>query len=113
MTEQGEYGVGVKPGVDVDQHEFVRWSKQMFNSITVGGQWAVPRSGLIYEKRSETELVLVALADEYDRFQEENGIDRTTQGITHAAQVADHALIAGYMTMAGITVTDETTLNRD
>lgn len=110
MTEQGEYGVGSKPGVDVDNHEFVRWSKQMFNSINVGGQWAVPRSGLIFEKRSESHLVLVAVAEEYDRFK---GEDNTPLPSGMDDPVKDYAIIRAYMTLAGVDVTDETTLTRD
>jgi len=110
MTEQGEYGVGSKPGVDVDNHEFVQWARRMFNQIAVGGKWAVPRSGLIFEKRSETQLVLVALADEYDLFRGEDGNNYTPLPSEMVDPVKDYAIIRAYMTLAGVDVSNETTL---
>lgn len=108
MTEQGEYGIGSQK--TTDQYEFIAWSRRMFDSIAVGGQWAVPRSGLIFTKDSETQLRLVALVDEFDRFETENGIDVTTDRITLELQWQDYSLIKGYMEMAGITVLNDTNL---
>jgi hypothetical protein len=105
MTEQGHFGVGAQQ--KTEQYEFIDWSKKMMDSIKVGGSWAVPRSGLIFEKRSETHLVLVALAEEADRFQTEDG-KLIYEGSVD--QLKDFTLIKGYMELAGVTVSNETTL---
>ena len=39
--------------------EFKKWSWQTWNSIAQGGTWAVPRSGLVFQKQGTT-LVLIA-----------------------------------------------------
>jgi len=39
--------------------EDIAWSKNLFNSLSDGGSWAVPRSGLIFTKRGK-QLVLTA-----------------------------------------------------
>jgi len=110
MTEQGEYGVGAKPGADVESHEFVKWAKRMMDSIAVGGSWAVPRSGLIFEKRGENHLVLVAIADDLDRFQDEDGRRLVYEDTVD--QLEDFTTIRMYMELAGVRVTNETTLGK-
>lgn len=37
----------------------VNWCKQLFNSLTDGGVWAVPRSGVVFTRRGDR-LVLTA-----------------------------------------------------
>jgi hypothetical protein len=37
----------------------VAWSHDLFHKLAPGGTWAVPRSGMIFEKRGDA-LVLVA-----------------------------------------------------
>jgi hypothetical protein len=103
MTD-GRFGLG-KTGSQTES-AFIAWSKRMFASINVGGQWAVPRSGLIWEKRSETELVLVTLVEEYDIVQDEQGRVMTNG----PAQIEDYELIKRYMEAGGITVSNETDL---
>jgi len=41
------------------QQDYANWCRNLINSLNDGGRWAVPRSGLIFQKRGPHTLVLV------------------------------------------------------
>jgi len=45
-------------GDDFDRSDVDQWCRQMWASLRDGGTWAIPRSGLIFQKRSG-QLVLI------------------------------------------------------
>jgi hypothetical protein len=45
---------------------YVEWCKTMFNLIAPGGEWVVPRSGLIFQKTDNHTLSLVKVISPED-----------------------------------------------
>lgn len=83
--------------------ENVAGTVAIFEMIKVGGSWGVPRSGLVYQRDSETSLVLVA------RMPWMPEMDGTiTPAQLAEQQQSDHEGMVAHLGAAGITVTDVT-----
>jgi len=82
------------------KQEHVEWSKNLFKTLTEGGAWGVPRSGLLFQRRQE-HLILVS------RMPWKDGIGMSAEQLRQY-QKADYQVIAKHMASAGITVLDET-----
>lgn len=78
------------------------WSRNLFDALNDGGTWGVPRSGLIFTKRGE-EFVLTA------RMPWMEGMPITAAQVDEQ-QLSDFEAIRRHMADAGITVTDETSV---
>ncbi len=92
-------------------NEHIAWSKRLFGSLTEGGIWSVPRSGLIFQKKgAEMHLInkmpfipeMAAAADEG------RDVPSTAEKLLEYQQT-DFALIAAHFRAAGIEVKDQTT----
>lgn len=75
----------------------------MFSMIRVGGVWGVPRSGLVYQRTSETTLVLT---DRMPWMPEMEGTITAEQ--LAEQQQSDHEGMVAHLGAAGVTVTDST-----
>ena len=86
------------------------WSRALCATISTGGSWAVPRSGLIFRKTGEREFTL-AVALPFDAF-DRTGFDGPGIGAdvprTEAALISwqqqDYRCIKRHLEAAGITV---------
>jgi hypothetical protein len=80
----------------------VEWCRTFFSTLADGGTWAVPRSGLVFQKRDRS-LVLVA------RMPHHPGMLKLPQPITEddltVYQDDDYAVICEHFEAAGISVT--------
>ena len=78
----------------------VEWSRNQFRIMANGGTWAVPRSGLIFNRRGDT-LVLTA------RMPHDPTMPCSAQELSEQQQ-GDVDSIKRHFEAAGITVCDET-----
>lgn len=85
--------------IDPENVGFIAWSKDLFASIADGGQWGVPRSGMIFTRRGET-LVLTAVMP-HDPEMEITADELVEQ------QEDEYENIRKHFEAAGITVTRE------
>ena len=76
----------------------VLWCQRIFNMLAEGGEWAVPRNGLIFQKKSGS-LVLVA------RMPYDTPMPLSASEL-RAYQDDDYAAIKRHFEVAGISVTD-------
>lgn len=76
--------------------EYSHWCQQLFATLSQGGVWAVPRSGLVFTKRGDT-MVLTS----------REAHDSTAKWVRY--QQSDYDLIKSEFAKAGITITDGTT----
>lgn len=79
--------------------EHVAWSRQLFNTLSDGGAWAIPRSGLIFNRRGST-LALVA------SMPHEPSMPLTAAQLLDQQQ-RDFNGVKDHFGAAGVTVTDE------
>lgn len=94
------------------------WCRQHFSMMSVGGIWAVPRSGLIYTKRTEDpptlELTMVMPWTEELAEAAAQGLDVPVDAdALRAYQLADYDVIRRHFGQAGITVTGRELLSSD
>jgi hypothetical protein len=72
------------------------WCNQMWNSLADGGTWAVPRSGLVFQKdKAKKRLVLIA------RMPYEEGMPGTAEDL-RAYQESDFQAIAMRFALIGV-----------
>ena len=81
--------------------EMVEWSRRHFATMADGGTWAVPRSGMIFQKRNNS-LVLTA------RMPHDPNMPITAEELD-AQQKREYANIKRHFEAAGITVLWSTT----
>jgi hypothetical protein len=89
--------------------ENVRWCRDLFCLLKEGGEWGVPRSGLVFIKKGET-LVLKSVMPYSDdlRTGYEEGLDVPANAKDLLEyQKADFECIRGYFEEAGIEVKSE------
>lgn len=80
--------------------DHIEWSRNIFQTLREGGIWAVPRSGLVFQKR-EGKFFLVQRMP----WDESYPIPREEM---RNFQTHDLRLISRYMRAAGVLVEDET-----
>ena len=81
-------------------NKYTAWCRQLFDTLEDGGTWGVPRSGLIFNRRGNT-LVLVGRLP-YDPAMP------CTAAELHAQQQSDFNSTKREFAKAGIEVIDET-----
>jgi hypothetical protein len=94
----------------------VRWSRNFFDLLRLNATWAVPRSGLIYQKVSSTELALTNVMPWNDMMREGalRGMDVPSSAVElRKYQQLDFETISQRFTAAGIKVTDPRGLLKD
>lgn len=82
--------------------EHVQWSRDLFNNLNENGVWAVPRSGLVFQRRRGG-LYLI------ERMPWNSSFPVPKKEMTRY-QLSDFDAISGHMVAAGIMVVDETGL---
>lgn len=75
----------------------------MFSMVAIGGVWAVPRSGLVYQRTSETTMVLTARMPWMDEMEGTITAEQLAE-----QQQSDHDGMVAHLRAAGVTVTDAT-----
>jgi len=84
--------------------DHVEWSRQLFSTLKEDGVWAVPRSGLIFQKRGGSFYLIRRLP-----WDSSFPVPRKEMG---RYQLSDFNEISRHMVAAGIAVEDETGLVR-
>lgn len=96
--------------------EEVRWSRNLFNTLSLNATWAVPRSGLIFKKVSLFELALVNVMPWSEAMGQgfRRGMDvPSTKKELRRYQQMDFETIASRFKAAGVDVTDPKQLLKD
>jgi len=94
----------------------VRWSRNHFDLLNLNAVWGVPRSGLIFQKVSSTELALINVLPWTDMMREGalQGVDVPSSAkALRKYQQLDFETISERFTAAGIKVTDPRGLLKD
>lgn len=79
--------------------EDIEWSRRHFASMADGGTWAMPRSGLIFNRRGDS-LVLTCRMPHM--------VEMPCSAVELTAQQdSDYAIIKKHFEAAGVTVNDE------
>lgn len=86
--------------------EHVRECGRIFRMIRVGGVWAIPRSGLVFQRTGIDTLTLTA------RMPHEEGMPVTREQLREQ-QESEYQGTLEHMQAAGITVTDSTKEQND
>lgn len=81
-------------------NQYTAWCRQLFDTLTDGGSWGVPRSGLIFNRHGNT-LVLVS------RMPHDPAMPCTAEQL-HEQQQSDYESTKREFAKAGIEVIDET-----
>ncbi len=96
-----------KCGSGVNDEE-VKWSRNHFDRIKIGGIWAVPRSGLIFTKKDEQTFELTAVMPYLDEMKtaaaDGRDVPESKEDLV-AYQRDDFDAIAKRFNRAGITMT--------
>jgi hypothetical protein len=94
----------------------VRWSRNLFNTLNLNATWAVPRSGLIFQKVSLFELSLILVmpwSEEMGRgYQTGKDVPASAEELRRY-QRADFETIAKRFRAAGVEVTDPKQILKD
>jgi hypothetical protein len=77
--------------------EEIAWSRDRFDQMKLGGTWAVPRSGLVFQRTGKSELTL------FDAMPHIPEMPCTKEQLIEF-QTADYRVIAERFTLAGISV---------
>jgi hypothetical protein len=96
--------------------EEVRWSRNLFNTLSLNATWAVPRSGLIFQKVSLFELALSRVMPWSDAMGQgyQRGMDvPSSEKELRRYQQLDFETIASRFKAAGVDVTDPKQLLKD
>lgn len=85
-----------------------RWSRNLFDTMTLGGMWSVPRSGLIFKKTDDHTLTLVTampfLSEMAEAAKEGRDVPPTEAKLKEF-QRSDYDTIRNRFALAGITIT--------
>ena len=79
-----------------------QWCRMVVRMLKPGGQWGVPRSGLVFTKTGEDELTLT------ERLDFISGVEDITPADVAFWQQGDFETISFYMGQAGVTILDKT-----
>jgi hypothetical protein len=94
----------------------VRWSRNHFRLLALNAVWGIPRSGLVFQKVSQSELALIQVMPWSEEMGQgyRRGMDvPANAGALRRHQQQDFWTIANRFNAAGVQVTDPQQLLKD
>lgn len=85
----------------------IQWSRNLISTLSIGGTWMVPRSGLIFSKTGEKELTLISkmpFMPEMAGAAADGGDVPATKEALEEYQQEDFNVIARHFLAAGVVV---------
>lgn len=85
----------------------IQWCRNLINTLSLKGSWAVPRSGLIFSKTGEKELTLISsmpfMTGMAEAAQDGKDVPATKEALEEYQQ-SDFNVIAEHFLAAGVVV---------